>query len=154
MAHAPEAAEAFDDVRLHTWTGGTPATLGELESRYRQQITGQSPDGTQGWLNWMVRRHTDGKLVGTVQSTIQRSAEGEELESYLAWAVAVDQQGLGYAREAALAMARWLRGRGVDRLYAYIHPQHEASIAIARALGLTSTDVTHDGEVRWSDRPE
>jgi hypothetical protein len=39
----------------------------------------------------------------------------------------------------------------VDELTAYIHPGHEASIGIARALGLSATSVLVDGEVRWTD---
>lgn len=156
VEHASEAALAFDDVRLHAWTGGSPASLAELESRYRRQAVGHSPDGTQGWLNWMVHRHaygdrSGGPLVGTVQTTLQRSPDTGELEAYVAWVVAFGEQGHGYAREAALAMARWLRTRGVGRLAAYVHPRHEASQRVARALGLAPTDVTRDGEVRWSE---
>jgi RimJ/RimL family protein N-acetyltransferase len=38
---------------------------------------------------------------------------------------------------------------GVDRVVAHIHPQHEASIAVTRAVGLTATTKLVDGEVRW-----
>jgi hypothetical protein len=32
---------------------------------------------------------------------------------------------------------------------AHIHPDHQASAAVAAAAGLTPTDERHDGEVRW-----
>lgn len=161
VTHAPEAAPVFDDVRLHTWIGGEPRPFEQLEAQYRQQSAGRSPDGTQGWLNWMLRRAADGQLVGTVQATLSRSADErgddrnptdrQRVEAALAWVVGVDYQGNGYAREGALAMADWLRAHDVDRLTAYIHPGNDASAAVARALGLTPTDVVLDGEVRWSD---
>ncbi|MCB5163454.1 GNAT family N-acetyltransferase [Streptomyces bambusae] len=147
--HAPEAFPVFDDVRLHTWTGGAPSTLAELAARYARQAAGRSPDGSQGWLNWMLRRTDDGRLAGTVQATVYRTSAGD-LEASLAWVVGVEHQGLGFAREAAAAMADWLRGQGVTVLAAYVHPEHAASAAVARALGLTPTDVVEDGEVRWS----
>ncbi|MFG2143935.1 GNAT family N-acetyltransferase [Streptomyces sp. NPDC048696] len=139
----------FDDVRLHDWTGGAPSSLDELEARYVRQSAGRSPDGSQGWLNWMLRRASDGQLVGTVQATLHRPAAGR-LEASLAWVIGVGHQGHGYGREGALAMAQWLRAHGVDELVAYIHPGHDASVGIARALGLTASDVVVDGEVRWS----
>ncbi|MGX2998759.1 GNAT family N-acetyltransferase [Streptomyces sp. JNUCC 64] len=148
--HAPEAVSLFDDVRLHEWTGGSPCTLEELEAKYRRQSAGRSPDGTQGWLNWMVRRLADGRLVGTVQATLSRP-DGGGTEAALAWVIGSDHQGEGYGREAALAMADWLRGRGADVLTAHIHPGHGASAGIARALGLAATDRTSDGEVVWRD---
>ncbi|MFD6533458.1 GNAT family N-acetyltransferase [Streptomyces sp. NPDC060184] len=152
VEHAREAVSLFDDVRLHTWTGGSPSTLAQLEARYERQSAGRSPDGTQGWLNWMLRRTSDGVLIGTVQATSYRRQPSEEaVEASLAWVVGVDHQGAGHGREGALAMASWLRARGVAGLAAYIRPGHTASAGIARAVGLRATDVVRDGEVRWSD---
>jgi RimJ/RimL family protein N-acetyltransferase len=63
--------------------------------------------------------------------------------------VATPQQRRGYAREAAGAMVTWLRDCGVDRFVAHVHPEHRASIGVARALGLTPTATIVDGEIRW-----
>jgi RimJ/RimL family protein N-acetyltransferase len=149
-AHAAEAFAVLDDARLHTWTGGKPYTLEELQVRYAFQAGGQSPDGSQGWLNWMLRRTDDQRLAGTVQATLYRTGSGG-VEASLAWVVGVEHQARGYAGEAARAMADWLRTRGVTSLAAYIHPEHEASAGVARSLGLSPTGTVEDGEVRWSD---
>jgi len=53
------------------------------------------------------------------------------------------------ATEAAAAMVHWLRARGVDRLVAHVHPEHAASVGVARNLGLHPTGVIDDGEARW-----
>ncbi|TWV30693.1 GNAT family N-acetyltransferase [Streptomyces misionensis] len=148
VQHAPEAVTVLDDVRLHAWTGGSPCTLEELEARYRRQAAGRSPDGRHGWLNWMLRRLADGRLVGTVQATLSRPERGG-LEAELAWVIGVAHQGRGYGGEAALAMAGRLRDDGVDVLTAHIHPGHRASAGIARALGLRATDRVDEGEVLW-----
>ncbi|GLW54742.1 GNAT family N-acetyltransferase [Kitasatospora phosalacinea] len=148
-AHAAESFELFDDVLLHAWTGGEPLARDELRARYRRLAAGRSPDGTQGWLNWMLRRTADGLLVGTVQATLERTADGR-LAAELAWVVGTAHQGRGHAREGALAMARWLREQRVDVLLAHVHPGHAASAGVARALGLAPTGTVVDGEVRWS----
>jgi len=93
----------------------------------------------------MLRSRDTGELVGTVQATVTGSA------AELAWVVAVPHQGRGFAREAATAVRDRLRDDGVTRFTAHIHPDHVASAAVARALGLSSTSTLVDGEIRWID---
>jgi hypothetical protein len=94
VEHADEMAPLLDDPTLHTFTGGKPATLEELRSRYARQVVGQPPDGSQHWLNWIVRRRDDGQAVGFVQATI--SEQNGDLTADVAWVVAVSQQRSGY----------------------------------------------------------
>ncbi|MCM3660481.1 hypothetical protein M3148_05650 [Georgenia satyanarayanai] len=60
VEHAEEMAPLLDDVLLHTYIGGTPATLSQLQAQYRRQVVGRSADGTERWLNWVLRRREDG----------------------------------------------------------------------------------------------
>ncbi len=147
VEHAEEMAGALDDVALHRFTGGEPATPAALRARYRRLAAGRSPDGSQGWLNWVLRRRDTGAVAGTVQATTYRTEAG--LVADVAWVVATPQQGQGFATEAALAMAGWLREQGVRTLVAHVHPDHDASIGVARRLGLRATDERVDGEVCW-----
>ena len=80
---------------------------------------------------------------------------GPPAAAELAWVIAREQQGRGCATEAARLVAAWLRGCDVVRLRAHIHPRHEASMEVARAIGLTSTNRVVDGEVLWEavDQP-
>lgn len=144
ISHAAEAARTFADERLHGFTGGSPADEAALRDRYARQLRGHSPDGRETWLNWMVRRRDTRELVGTVQATVTQAA------AEVAWVVAVPHQGQGFAREAACAMADWLRDRGVASLTAHVHPEHAASNEVARAVGLAPTQTIVDGEVRWA----
>ena len=146
--HAAEAAPVFDDERLHTYTGGFPAGAEELGRRYRRQAVGHSPDGREVWLNWMLRDRATSRLVGTVQATIAPDEDGTPVAD-LAWVVGTAHQSQGYAREGATAMAEWLRRRGVDRFRASVHPEHEASMGVARALGLAPSPTSVDGEIQW-----
>ena len=148
VTHADEMAAVLDDAALHTFTGGEPATPEQLRSRYARQVVGHSADGSEQWLNWIARDRATGAAVGYVQATVtehegQRSAD-------VAWVVGVPHQGRGYAGEAAQLMADWLRREGVDVITAHVHPDHPASNAVARRLGLRPTDAMVDGEVRWT----
>ena len=147
VAHAVEMAPLLDDRRLHVHIGGEPATPEELQEKYARQAVGWSPDGRQRWLNWISRRRADGRAVGIAQATVTET-DGV-LCAEIGWLVVSEQQGQGYATEAARLVVAWLRGRGVGRLIAHIHPRHGASQAVARALGLAPTQLVVDGEVRW-----
>jgi RimJ/RimL family protein N-acetyltransferase len=148
--HAAEMAPLLDDDALHRYIGGRPATRSELRDRYRRQSAGRSPDGQEGWLNWVVRHRASGTAVGIVQATLRR--DGERFTAELGWVIASRYQRRGCAGEAAIGMAAWLGHQGVQRLVAHVHPKHQASIRVAERLGLAPTEVVVDGEVRWATR--
>jgi RimJ/RimL family protein N-acetyltransferase len=146
--HARELAAVLADPALHAFTGGQPASEAELRERFTRQAAGRSPDGAQGWLNWVARDRVTRAPVGTVQATVTDDEEGARTAA-LAWVVATRRQGEGLATEAAWAARDWLREHGVTRFVAHIHPDHGASAGVARHLGLAPTDERGDGEVPW-----
>jgi RimJ/RimL family protein N-acetyltransferase len=138
---AVEMTEVLADPALYVYTGGSAPTAGQLEARYRAQVTG-SPDPGQVWHNWIIRENGD--AVGFVQATVTDD------EAEVAWVVGVPWQGRGVAREAASAMCDWLAGLGVNRLLAHIHPDNIASARVASALGMGSTGrMDEDDEMVW-----
>ena len=147
-AHADEMVHVLAAPELYAFTGGRPPTLGELQWRYAAQAVGSSPDGSERWLNWIVRERRTGAAVGFVQATV-RAREGGPVAS-VAWLIGPAAQHRGLAGEAATAMLAWLRSAGVSAIDAYIRPDHAASMAVARRCGLAPTDETVDGEVRWT----
>lgn len=169
--HADELAPVLDDHSLHRFIGGEPLGLEDLRARFEHQARGRSPDGRDWWLNWVVRERSTGRPVGTVQATVSGlESESESATaastptptptatatatatgsvSELAWVIGTAHQGRGFAKEAVAAVASWLGECGVSRLRAHIHPDHEASTAVARSVGMVLCDVVVDGEVRW-----
>jgi RimJ/RimL family protein N-acetyltransferase len=145
------------DPAIYRFIGGGPETPDELAARVRRQAAGISPDGTELWLNWVMRAAApdepatggaSGPLVGTFQGTLADS------RAELAWVVGTQHQGQGFATEAALAVAAWLERQGVTTLIAHIHPDHAASQGVARRLRLAPTEARQDGEVRWVSTPK
>ena len=147
VAHAPQMTAALADPALYEFTGGTPPTHADLTARYERLESGRSPDGSEAWLNWAIRDQGRDSLAGYVQATVRATAEGDEAS--IAWVVAADRQGEGLATEAASAMVAWLRDSDVKTIVAWAHPEHTASAAVARKLGMVPTSETADGEVRW-----
>jgi RimJ/RimL family protein N-acetyltransferase len=150
VADATDMVEVLSDPQLYTFIGGTPPTLAELRSRYSRLVEGRSPDGREEWLNWIIRRTPDRRAVGTVQATVTDQGRSAEI----AWIVGAAFQGRGYASAAAVALVGWLDGRGVRTITAHVHPDHEASGAVAARAGLLPTERFEDGERRWLRGPE
>jgi RimJ/RimL family protein N-acetyltransferase len=140
VAHADEMSVVLGDPSLYSFTGGEPPSARVLRSRYARMLAGSS-EPTVSWCNWVIR--LDCELVGFVQATIESGDRAE-----IAWVVGVPWQRRGIAREAAGGLVGWLAGQ-VAEIIAHVHPDHAASNGVARAVGMTPTDETHDGEVLW-----
>jgi RimJ/RimL family protein N-acetyltransferase len=147
VEHAIQMWPVLDDPALHVYIGGEPPTLEQLQRRYALQVVGRSPDGSQQWLNWVLRRRDTGQLAGTVQATVS-DLDGS-VTAEIAWVIGTSHQGQGFAKEAARALVDWLREHGVRVVIAHVHPRHEASQAVAAAAGLKATETVVDGETRW-----
>ncbi len=152
---AVEMARVLADPSLYAFTGGEPPTVEALRRRYVGQVVGRSADGRELWLNWIVRRRTEADAIGFAQATVaDASGDRRRRSADVAWVIGVPWQGHRSAAEAAAAMIAWLmtpepNGAGVVVVTAHIHPDHAASAAVARRVGLEPTHEIEDGEVVW-----
>lgn len=145
--HADEMLTALAPLELYRFTGGEPPTLDELGARYGRQSRGQSEDGSAGWLNWIIRPTSGGPAIGLVQATLGREEDGVVAD--LAWLITPAEQHRGNAVEAASTVVTWLRSVEVGHIRAFIHPDHIASMRVARRIGLAPTSALVDGEILW-----
>ena len=143
---AAEMLAVLSDPALYEFTGGEPPTLDELRERYEWQAVGHSPDGSQQWLNWIVRTVEDGHAIGFVQATIVDGIAD------VAWLTGTPWQGRGFATEAAREMVAVLAQLGISHITAHVRADHVASARVAANLGLSPTDEVEDGEVVWLRR--
>lgn len=70
-AHAAAMFEVLSDPAIYEFENRPPASREWLEDRYRRLETRRSADGSEQWLNWVVRL-ADGRLAGYVQATVRR----------------------------------------------------------------------------------
>ncbi|RFA20873.1 GNAT family N-acetyltransferase [Subtercola boreus] len=104
-------------------------------------MVGHSADGTESWLNWIVSDAT-GAAPDYVQATARQGV------SEFARVAAPAAQSRGVATGRANAVLSWLRSEGGSQFVAHNHPDHAASEAVVRHLGLTPTTTGVDGERR------
>lgn len=136
---ARDAAELFlvlDDPELYVFTDDKgPASEEGLAARLARLESRRSPDGSEQWLNWVVR-NDDGEVVGYVQATVR---EGNEAE--IAYVLGRSYWRHGYATAACRLMLSELRSAyGVTRAMATFDPQNAASLALLRKLGFRLFD--------------
>ena len=142
---ATEMHLVLDDIELYAFMGGEPLQLNALQDRYAKLEAGSGRD-TEIWVNLITRLNSSGIAIGYVQATIYN---GQRRFADIAWVIGVTWQGKGYATEAATALVNWLQSQGIKEIRANIHPSHEASMGIARRLGMHPTEIQIDGETQW-----
>jgi RimJ/RimL family protein N-acetyltransferase len=142
--HIDELSRVLSDPQLHQFIG--PTNQPDLRLTLERQLRG-SPSEAVSWCNWAVRLAMEDCLVGAVQATV--FCHRDRLSAEVAWVLAVAWQRRGLAQEAARALVSWLAEFDVQTVVAYIHPQHAASQAVARAMGLVPTKDWRAGEVAW-----
>jgi ribosomal-protein-alanine N-acetyltransferase len=70
--HASALFNGLSDPALYRYLSDTPpADLASIAERIARIAGGQSPGAADLWCDWMIRRNTDGRLVGTVQATLE-----------------------------------------------------------------------------------
>lgn len=119
-----------------------PASVDVVRTNIASWLSGPPAEREEAWLNWLARTHS-GTAVGQLAATVQPRG------TWLAWIVAVEHQGRGYASEAARGVMASLNGQGVTTYLASIREGHDASERVARSLGFALTDELSDGERVW-----
>jgi RimJ/RimL family protein N-acetyltransferase len=133
--HAEELFPLLADPSLYVFLDvPPPESLESLRERFRQLETRRSPDGTEVWLNWVIRMGS-GQAVGFVQATLR--GDGADI----AFVVSRAHWGRGVARRATEAMVEELsRSYGVKRIFATASRGNVRSMRLLKRLGLSAVE--------------
>jgi ribosomal-protein-alanine N-acetyltransferase len=141
VGHANDMFELLSDSALYRYLDyPTPASLEHLRSVYSRLEGGKSPDGSQLWLNWVVRLHGHIPL-GYVQATVA------DQTAWVAYVLSRKHWGCGYAEEATRAMLEHLASfYGVVRYQASVESENQRSIRLLERLAFhTATAAEQEG---------
>ncbi|MBE1487863.1 GNAT family N-acetyltransferase [Plantactinospora soyae] len=115
----------------------TPADAEELVRRWHAR---NIRFGVETYGLWAVQRREDGLVVGTVMLKplpgVDESTLTADIE--VGWHLHPDSWGHGYATEAARGAVERGFAAGVEEIYAVVSPGNEASMSVARRLGMAS----------------
>lgn len=131
------------DPAIYEFENEPPRSEAWLAERYRRLESRRSADGSEHWLNWVVRLPA-GELAGYVQATVQ--PDGVALVAYELnsrhW-----RQGIG--RSAVQAMLDELRTQyGVHTIVAVLKARNFRSEGLLRRLGFAPADAAEAGRYR------
>ncbi|MEQ1518076.1 MAG: GNAT family N-acetyltransferase, partial [Usitatibacteraceae bacterium] len=90
--------QVLSDPAIYEFENAPPASEAWLKERYAKLESRQSADGTQQWLNWVVRL-PGGELAGYVQATLVRPGV-----AFAAYELASKYWRRGIGRSAVCAM--------------------------------------------------
>jgi [ribosomal protein S5]-alanine N-acetyltransferase len=138
-SHAAAMYALLRDPTLYRYLDHPPPASEEaLLALYTRYENLRSPDGSEYWLNWVIRVPGP-DVVGYVQATVMMASQS----SWVAYVLGSEHVGRGYATQATRAMMNHLQSvYGVTRFWATVDPANAASIALLRRLGFEASPET------------
>lgn len=103
--HAGAMFAVLSDPAIYAYENAPPASVEWLHQRFAALQARRSPDGSQQWLNWVLRLRS-GELIGFVQATVEGDGR-----AWIAYQLASAYWGHGLAHEAVDAMIGELAAR-------------------------------------------
>lgn len=131
-AHAREMFDVLSDPAIYEFENEPPASQEWLTRRFERLEQRWSPDGTDQWLNWIIRL-PDGAPAGSVQATVLPSAT-----AYVAYELSSRYWRQGIGSSAVSAMLDELRLMyGVTVFMAILKAGNFRSRELLRRLGFS-----------------
>jgi len=129
-AHAEAMFAVLSDPAIYEYENEPPASLAWLRERFARLESRRSADGSQRWLNWVIRL-PDSQLAGYVQATVYPDGHAA-----VAYELARAYWGRGIARRAVEAMIAELAAHyRVRTLTAVLKRENRRSLRLLERLG-------------------
>ena len=132
--HAPAMLAGLSDPAAYAFLpDDPPADLAALRARYRRQIAGHAPDGSALWLNWVVRRQSDGAFLGYTQATVTGELATVAYHVFPAhWRRGIGRAALAATLDLVFALDRVILAQ------ALVDTRNQASRALLVSLGFAA----------------
>lgn len=131
--HAEAMFEVLCDPAIYEYLDySSPLSVEHLRDVYARLEARRSPDGSEAWLNWVIRPR-DRPLVGYVQATVASNRS-----AHVAYVLASRYWGQGYAQRAMDAMLEHLAvAHGVERCLATVEVGNQRSVRLLERLAFS-----------------
>jgi RimJ/RimL family protein N-acetyltransferase len=137
-AHADALFVPLTDERIYQWISPPPPVdLETLRRAWSLRESRLAPDGSEAWLNWIVRRSLDGAYVGRVDATV----DSANIATNFGYTLLPDYWGQGYATECSRCVVEHFARQGVREVRAYVTRGNAASERVLTKAGFIRTRV-------------
>ncbi|NEX62149.1 GNAT family N-acetyltransferase [Noviherbaspirillum galbum] len=141
VTHAEEMFRVLSDEAIYEFENQAPPSASWLAERYARLERRTSPDGSQTWLNWVLRL-PDGELAGYVQATLLASGK-----ALIAYELASRHWRKGIGSGAVSAMLDELQSNyGVSRFAAVLKAANTRSSGLLHRLGFQTGTASEAAE--------
>ncbi len=133
VSHADKMFLVLGDPAIYEYENEPPVSLEWLRERFARLESRCSADGSEVWLNWVIRLATS-ELVGFVQATVSPNGVAA-----IAFELSSRYWGRGFATEAIRSMVNELVSNyKVRSLSAVLKQRNQRSLRLLQRLGFTS----------------
>jgi ribosomal-protein-alanine N-acetyltransferase len=131
-AHAEEMFQVLSDPAIYEYENQPPPSVEWLRERYTRLESRLSTDGTEQWLNWVIRIPSS-ELIGYVQATVNPSGRAS-----IAYELSSAFWGRGLARDAVSAMiGELVEHYHVQTVSAVLKKENGRSLRLLERLGFS-----------------
>jgi len=110
-----------------------PASVTLLTERYERLQFGRSADGSQQWLNWIIRPSDSGSCIGYIQATVYPKQTAD-----FAFVLGSEFWGRGFAYEASIsALQSLFTDYAATSIFATADKRNARSVALLTRLGFS-----------------
>ena len=146
-AHAQEMFTLLSDPAIYEFENAPPIDEAWLRKRFARLESRGSSDGTQQWLNWVIRL-PGGKLAGYVQATVF-----QDRTAYVAYELNSQYWRQGIGSTSVRAVLQELRDQySVVTFIAVLKARNYRSAALLRKLGFVPASEEQSAQHR--DEPD
>ena len=141
-AHAEEMFVVLSDPAIYEYENRPPPSLEWLRERFARLESRSSADGSEQWLNWVIRLPTS-ELVGYVQATVKQNGQAA-----IAYELSSAYWGRGLARRAVQAMMTELADHyRAHTLTAVLKRENRRSLQLLERLGFSLASAKSHAEL-------
>jgi RimJ/RimL family protein N-acetyltransferase len=149
--HAEEMFRLLCDREIYRFIEDEPpASVAALAAHYQRWQSRRSPDGSQRWLNWVMRSLESGLCIGFIQATIYPPQTAD-----FAFVLGSTYWSRGFAFEASVAVLHALfTGYAVASIFATTDRRNARSRSLLTRLGFDQIEPAaypHDGVLPGDD---
>lgn len=142
--HADLLFNLMQNEAIYNWISAEPPkTVDQLRQSWLKQESRLSPEGEEAWLNWAVRRNSDGVYLGKLDAEVNYANVATNV-GYLFFPA---YWGQGYASESVLAMTDHLARHGVSKMFAAVTLGNETSYRVLEKAGFTRSRIIPDNDI-------
>lgn len=135
--HAEAMFVVLSDPAIYEFENTPPASADWLHARFLRLEARACPDGSEQWLNWVIRLSSSQQLAGYVQATII------DQHALIAYELSSAHWGKGIARAAVSAVLQELAQHyGIKQYFAILKRRNVRSKKLLDRLGFVQASPT------------